>query len=125
MKKLIGVLTLALVVGLTAGLTSGQEKEEKDPEAIKKAMEKGHKSGLMKKVAQGEGSDAEKKELLTLYVAMSKIDPPQGDADEWKKRTTALVTAAKGVVEGKEGAGAALTKAANCAACHKAHKPPA
>jgi len=40
----------------------------------------------------------------------------------WKEKTTALLTAAKDAEAGKEGAGAALMKAANCMACHSAHK---
>ena len=37
--------------------------------------------------------------------------------------TTALLKAAKGVAAGKADAGKALAKAANCKACHSAHKP--
>ena len=36
--------------------------------------------------------------------------------------TAALLAAAKDAEAGKEGAGAALTKAVNCMACHSAHK---
>ena len=36
--------------------------------------------------------------------------------------TDAVVAAAKGAAEGKEGAGPLLTKAANCMGCHSAHK---
>ena len=42
--------------------------------------------------------------------------PKKGDAADWKTKTEALLTAAKGTD------GAALLKAANCKACHDAHK---
>ena len=57
-----------------------------------------------------------------MLVALSKNEPPKGDADSWKKLTGALVKAAKGCVDGDADAGAALRKAGNCGACHKKHK---
>ena len=52
-----------------------------------------------------------------------KIEAPKGDEAAWKRASgTALMAAAK-VVAGREGSVELLTKATNCAACHKAHKP--
>ena len=41
---------------------------------------------------------------------------------EGRTRYDAVVAAAKGAAEGKEGAGPLLTTAANCMGCHSAHK---
>ena len=89
---------------------------------IKDVMKKAMKGPLLKKVAGGNASDAEKKELYDMLVALGKNEPPKGEAKSWKKLTGALAKAAKAAVDGDEGAGAALKKAGNCGACHKKHK---
>jgi hypothetical protein len=87
-------------------------------------MEKAHDkdSGLYKKIVDGKATDAEKKELVILYTELGKNKPPKGDAKSWKDKTTALVSAAKEVVDGKEAGVKDLKKAANCMGCHKVHK---
>ncbi len=46
----------------------------------------------------------------------------EGRGGELGRKDKALVNAANDVLAGKVGAGAALQKAANCMACHSAHK---
>jgi cytochrome c551/c552 len=48
-----------------------------------------------------------------MYVALAASTPPKGDADSWKKKTTAILEAYKA------GDTKALAKATNCGACHK------
>jgi cytochrome c553 len=114
----------ALAAGLLGGLGVYQAAEEKAKLDIEQVMEKAHKGkpSLFQKVLKGEASSAEKKELVNLYEELGKNKPPKGSEADWKKRTTALVKAAKGVAEDKEGSTAALKKAANCKACHDQHK---
>jgi hypothetical protein len=57
-----------------------------------------------------------------MFTALAANKPPKGEEESWKEKTTALLTAAKDVAAGKDGAGDALGKAANCMECHKAHK---
>jgi hypothetical protein len=117
----IGVAALLTVAGL-AGLRAADDKPKFDIEAI---MDKAHgekNDKLLRKVLDGKASATEKKELLELYTELGKNKPPKGSANSWKDKTTALVSASKGVVDGKDGAAASLKKAANCAACHKVHK---
>ena len=66
--------------------------------------------------ATGKASAEEKKELIALFTALSKNEPPKGDPESWKAKTKALLDAAKA------DDGAALKKAADCAACHGEHK---
>lgn len=80
------------------------------------------KSGLCGPVLAGKASAAQKKELLILFEDLAKANPPKGTAASWKTKTTALVDAAHAVAEGEAGSGAALKKAANCTACHDAHR---
>jgi hypothetical protein len=115
MKALCGGLFTALALGivLAGGQADGQEKPKyKIAEVMAKAM----KGGLCAKVAKGEATAAEKETLVELFTALHANTPPKGDAEGWKAKTKALLDAAKA------GDGAALKKAANCAACHKEHK---
>jgi hypothetical protein len=115
MKALLGGVfaTVALLLVLAGGQADGQEKPKyKIAEVMAKAM----KGGLCAKVAKGEATAEEKETLVQLFTALHANTPPKGDADAWKEKTKALLDAAKA------GDGAALKKAANCAACHGVHK---
>jgi len=101
--------------------SSAEEKKEKKA-SIKMVMKVAMKGGLAKKVASGNASAEEKKQLVALVTDLAAAKPPKGEADSWKAKTGALVEAATHAAEGKDGAGAALMKAMNCGACHKAHK---
>lgn len=120
-KKLIALMLGSLMVcfvslPVLAADDDGPKYTTKD--VMKKAM----KGPLLKKVAGGGASDAEKKELYDMLVALSKNEPKKGDQESWDKLTGALVKAAKAAVDGDADAGAALKKAGNCGACHKKHK---
>ena len=115
------VFSMAVVLACAFAVSQADDKD-KPKYTTKEVMKKALKGPLHKKVVGGKASDAEKKELHELYVALSKNKPKKGDAASWKKLTGALVSAAKDAVDGKDGAAAKLKKAGNCAACHKAHK---
>lgn len=120
MKNLVvasGVLGLVIVLA-----ASGFTAEDEPKFSIKDVMKKCMKGGLCKKVVGGDATDEEKKELLEMFEALAKNKPPKGDAEDWKEKTTALVKGAKAAVDGKKNAGKRLQKAANCKACHDAHK---
>ena len=124
MRKLIAVsaalaIAAAVMVNFSGAADKGDAKKDdaKPKHSIKNVMKKCMKGGLCKKVAGGEASDEEKKLLVEMFTALAANKPPRGDADSWKAKTSALVKAATA------NDGAALKKAANCAACHKVHKP--
>ena len=118
MRKLV-VAGLVLALGWVAFSVA---QDAKPKFTIKEVMKTAHKSGLMKKAAEGKATEAELKTLIENYEALAANKPPKGDEAAWKEKTTALLAAAKDVAAGKEGAGAALMKAYNCMACHSAHK---
>lgn len=120
MSKLTKVLA-GVVLVLTVAM-AGMVHADEAASSIKDVMKKAHKSGLLKKVVKGEGTAADAKELLALYEAMAKFEPKKGDADSWKSNTTAVVDAAKAVVDGKAGAVKSLSAATSCKGCHNAHK---
>ena len=121
MRKLLVALVAVGGLALLWNLNSRAE-DDKKPVPIKEVMKTCMKGGLCKTVASGKATDEEKKKLLAMFEDLAKNKPPKGDEESWKKFTSALVEAAKACVEGKDGAGEALGKAANCAGCHKAHK---
>ncbi|MCS7047400.1 MAG: hypothetical protein NZO58_13665 [Gemmataceae bacterium] len=117
-------LFAGVVAALSLVLVLGENKagDGKPKHTIAEVMAKAMKGGLCKKCASGEATEAEKKELVELFTSLSQNEPPKGDLKDWKKRTGALLDAAKKIAAGDEKAGKALGAAANCAACHKAHK---
>jgi len=126
MRLLFALTCVALAVATVAGEGNTSAAQQDGPKyTISDVMKKAHqgKMSLLKKVTSGKASDAECKDLLEMYVALAKNKPPQGDADSWKKKTDALVDAAKLCVDGKKDDGVPkLNAASNCQGCHKAHK---
>ena len=110
------VLALAVLV---VGATTAQEAPKTMKEAM--ALHKGDNS-LLNKVVSGKGSEEDQKKLLAAYEWMATQKPAKGDEASWKTKTSALITAAKDLVEKKAGAADALKAASNCKACHSVHK---
>ena len=125
MKK-TNILILAAVSMLaTIAFNSFAADDKKEDSTISKAMKahfKGDTSDI-KKAAKGELSKDEVAKLVTAVKALSAEKPPEGDAADYKKKNDALVAALEKLAGGAEGAGAAVKEAANCKACHDAHKP--
>jgi len=120
MRKLCVAAFVVALGWLIVSMTSTAQETKKI--AIKDVMKTAMKGGLCAKVAKGEASADEKKQLVELFTALAANKPPKGEEASWKEKTSALVAAAKEAAEGKEGAGAKLRTAANCMACHSAHK---
>ena len=119
MRKWMTMFGAVLFTVSAAGLTQAGFKFD---DTVKKVMKEAHKEGLLKTVTEGKASAEQKKELLELYTELSEAKPPKGEDKSWEEKTKALVDAAQSAVDGKEGAGEQLKKAANCKACHEAHK---
>jgi cytochrome c553 len=113
MRKTFSLLAIVAIVTTTWLAAHAADKPK---HTIKEVMKVAHKGGLMKKVADGNASDDEKKQLVELYESLAANKPPKGDDADWKTKTDALLTSAK-AADGKT-----LLKAANCKACHEAHK---
>ncbi len=123
-KLILSLSACVLLAGVVCLPVMAEDKDDKKPKfTTKEVMKKAFKGPLVKKVTKGDASDAEKKQLHEMLVAMAANKPPVGDADSWKKFTGALVKAGKQVVDGDAAGMVALKKSATCAACHKAHRP--
>jgi hypothetical protein len=115
----------ALTLGVLGGLATYQAADNDKPKyTIEEIMGKAHegKNSLLKRIVAGKANADQKKELLGLYEDLAKNKPEKGSQDDWKKRTTAMVGAAKEVVDNKPDAGKRLAKAVNCKGCHELHK---
>ena len=121
-RLMIGLCAVGILAGGLFAVNAQEKEEEKI--TIKKVMQTAHKGGLLKKVTGGEASDEEKAQLLKLYKGLAAAKPPKGGEESWKAKTKDLVDAAQASVDDKDNAKALLTKAANCMACHKEHRPP-
>jgi len=120
MRKLI-VASVVVVCGWAVfAMTTGAQDQKQT--TIKEVMAVAMKGKLCDKVAKGEASDEEKKKLAGLFAALHENKPPKGDQGSWDEKTKALVDASNDVLAGKAGAGDKLRAAANCMACHSAHK---
>jgi hypothetical protein len=118
-----------LAMGLVAGLSLFQAADTDKPKyTIEEVMEKAHKGGkksLFQQVKSGKADEKQKKALLEYYEELAKNPAPKSDKGspaDWKKRTGALVGAAKDVIAAKPGATNNLAKAANCGNCHNIYK---
>ena len=135
MSKLFRIsIAILAVVFMFSAITiaqDGNKKNKKDDKkkpkhTVKQVMgktmsPKGAK--LNKKVIGGTATDAEKLELLDLFISLTENSPPKGDAESWKEFTNSVTMAAARVAVGREGATDELKAATNCKKCHDAHKP--
>jgi hypothetical protein len=125
----IGFLLAAVGVVHTF-VQAGQDTPQAKPKhAIKEVMQGAHvapqgEQSLLLRVAAGNASPEEQQQLLDLYISLAENEPPRGELAAFQAKTRPIIIAAAKVVVGREGAGAELRKAVNCAACHREHKPP-
>lgn len=115
-------LASVAVTVLFAGCSTYMDKPKYTTEQIMEQGFKGKESPAAR-VGKGEGSAADFQLLAELTASLPFNAPPKGDAASWKEKSTALAKAGKGLAAGKAGALDAWKAAANCKACHTAHKP--
>jgi hypothetical protein len=122
----ISAVILAVSFAGSAVFTCVQAADAKKAQyTIKEVMKAVHKGddNIGKRVSKGVASKEDIDTMVKYYESLPLNDPPRGDKTEWTAKTKKLVAAAKEV---KAGAPAALDhfkEAANCKACHTAHKP--
>ena len=127
-RALLVVFAVALgsaAVALAAAEGKKEEKADKPKYDSKEVMKQAHKGdvSLYKKVEKGTSTAADHAKLVELYKALAANKPTKGDQKSWDEKTAALVKAAEGLQKGAPNAKAQLKAAANCKACHSAHKP--
>ncbi|HEY7156938.1 MAG TPA: hypothetical protein VH575_23420 [Gemmataceae bacterium] len=121
----MATMTMGLLAGMGMFRAADTDKPKYTIEEVMEKAHKGNKKSLKSKVASGAADEKQKKQLLEYYEELAKNPAPKtdkGSAADWKKRTGALVAAAKDVVAAKPGAANSLNKAANCKGCHEIYK---
>lgn len=118
------ITLLALLAITTSNADEWQSKKEIKPKNnIKEVMKKAHKSGLLKKVTSGKSTKDENKELLKLYIDLSRNLPQKGKKENWFKLTGQLIAASSEVVIGEKDGILNLKSASSCKTCHSEFKP--
>ena len=109
MKRIIFTLMVACF-GMAMVQTADAADKKITHEQIEEVMKEGFKAKLHEDLASNKAVLAKYAEWLAAYK------PPRGDAENWKKKTGAIVAAIKANDQ------AGLKKAVNCKACHNVHK---
>jgi cytochrome c553 len=120
-KKFIALVIAAAAV-LTPLALSAAQKPKYTIKEVMKAIHKGE-DNIGKRVVKGQASKEDIAKMVEYYESLPLNDPPRGERSSWDAKTTALVNAAHDLKAGKAGALAEYKEAANCKACHTAHKP--
>jgi outer membrane murein-binding lipoprotein Lpp len=123
MKHFQFLIAAASAALLVAGCASyGSAKPSR---TIEQVMEQGFKGkeSLNARISKGEGNADDFKLMASLVHDLAHNKPPMGDLASWTAKTAALESAAGMLVAGQPGALDAFKAAANCKACHSAHKP--
>jgi len=113
---LAGVAFLPLAVAET-------KKAKYTVQEVMKAIHKGE-DNIGKRAVKGVASKEDITRLAEYYESLPLNDPPRGEMGSWKEKTGALVKAARALKAGEPGAVEVYKNAANCKACHTAHRPP-
>jgi hypothetical protein len=120
--SLTGLFVIAIFLAGPAKLRADDGSPKYTVEEIMKAVFKGEDSAG-KRVSKGKGTQADYDKLVEYLSSLPLNDPPQGDADGWKQKTTAVLNAAEALKEGKADALAQFNTAVNCQACHRIYRP--
>ena len=100
--------------------------EAKKPKyTIKEVMKEIHKGedNIGKRALKGTASKQDIAKMVEYYASLPDNEPPRGEMASWKEKASALVKASKALQAGEPGAVQTYKNAANCKACHTAHKP--
>lgn len=87
--------------------------------SISQIMEFGHDNKLYRELLKSPVDPAAGERMILLYTDLPKQTPPKGDVEDWQKRATSLLDAAKSAIAGQDGSEAALKRAVNCNSCHQ------
>jgi hypothetical protein len=130
-RRGLSLLAIASLSGVSifagsAHFASGADAAKPSIEDVMKKAFKGKgkdkSTALVAIVASGKGTPEQNKQMVEACEALVGQKPPKGDQKEWDKRCADLLAAAKAVAGGDKKAGMTLQKAADCKACHTAHK---
>lgn len=120
MKKISWIQRGAFCVGVALFSAACHILDSGDP-SMKTVMQKGFKgdNSLLKKILEERATQDEKALFVTYVETLPGFVPKKGSG--WSKKASAVVHAAKSVLDGSDGLDA-LKTATNCRSCHEPHK---
>jgi hypothetical protein len=118
-------VTVAIAVLGAAATQFARAAESRANYTIKEVMKATNKgdASIGKRVVQGKGTPEDFARHVEYYASLPLCTPEKGDKTSWQTKSTALLKAALALKAGEPNALAAYKQAANCKACHSAHKP--
>lgn len=124
-KFLISNICALAVLGALAFSPVVIAEAKKPKYTIKEVMKEIHKGddNIGKRAVKGVASKEDLAKMVEYYDSLPLNEPPRGEMGSWKEKTGKLVTASKALKSGSPGAAELYKNAANCKACHNAHKP--
>jgi predicted RNase H-related nuclease YkuK (DUF458 family) len=135
MKKPLLAFTVAAAVTATTTIFSVAddhkegEKKGLSHERMEEIMKVGFKSdkrkgtkSLLDRITEGTATKKESKQFMAMLLDLESHHVEKGTQEDYVGKTDALVYAMAGVLAQKDGSVDALKKAANCKACHEAHR---
>ena len=120
--RCVSVLSLLLGLALAPVALAEAKKPKYSVKEIMKEIHKGQ-DNIGKRAASGTASKEDIAKLAEYYESLPLNEPPKGEMASWKEKTAAMVKASKALKSGDAGAAEAYKNAANCKACHNAHRP--
>jgi hypothetical protein len=118
----VSVLTLLAAIAFAPVLLAEARKSKYTIKEVMKAIHKGD-DNIGKRAIKGAASKDEIAKMVEYYESLPLNEPPRGELASWQEKTTALVKASRALKAGEAGAADLYKNAANCKACHSAHKP--
>ena len=96
---------------------------DKGGPSLETIMKDGFKNddALQKKIVAGNATQSDRDLFVAYAEALAGKTPPHGSPESWKKKTAALIAAAKDV-QGGDGDLPAFKEAVNCKQCHIVHR---
>ena len=110
--------------GLTGSLTYSAFAQADKTVTTKQVM-KDHFKGDTSEIKKATKGELSKEQVAALLAAVKNLPgnkPSKGEEASWKEKSGALIAALEKLEKGDAGAGDAVKTAANCKACHDAHK---
>ena len=123
-RRILSNLSVAALLAAIAFAPLAWAEAKKPKYSIKEVMKEIHKGddNIGKRAVKGVASKQDIAKMVEYYESLPQNEPPRGEMASWKEKTEALVKASRALKAGEPGAVDSYKNAANCKACHTAHK---
>jgi len=119
------IVAAGCLAALAIGVSLVRGEDAKPKPTIKEIMKNDNKGddSIVKQIIAGKGTPEEVARLQADYKLLPDLDPPRGDHDSWKAKSTALLEATDALKLDDKASIAKFKDAVSCKQCHSVHKP--